>query len=1413
VVEPSAKPAFGVVSEDAGGALPDQGPSLGTVSSRLFGRLRESAMLSDAFARVAASGMPEIVLLSGPPGIGKSSLVRRFQSLTRVGRHRFAKGKGEHNQLGATMAPLAQALRSLIDVALAESEAELERLRERVQASLGSSGRLISDLVPEAAALVGPLPPLPDLPSALAQARMQRAVLEMFAVFADPEHPLVLFIDDIQWADAATIATLAAFAADAPPSVFLILSYREEAAEQLEGPDGLVTGLRLSRTALSEVALAPLDGRATEEMVAHALSTSPVEIALLAQRIHAQALGNPFFTEHFLRRLIDEQILRRDGETRAWVWDDARVRGLVSGADVLDFIGRRIARLGGPQRDVLASLALLGGRGDASFIADLLAVEPIEVDRVAMALMSLGLLGVQAGDYRFPHDRVLEASNLLTPPEAQPRRHARIAALLLAKQRVQTPGQVFRAAGHILRALAASPALPLDPLDRLRFAEVLLRAAEQARLTAASDQTIIYLDAAAALFEESWWSTDPAFAFSITSLWCESLLLRGSVKAAEPVVCELLRRDLKERDRALAYRLLAGIRTVQSDYAGATAAALAGLELMGEPLHPSPSAAECRAAYERIRTLLGDRPTRELVALPLAQDPDVALTTSLLSALIACIFTGDTLRFLHLAKIVEITLTKGVTADSVYGIAWYGVMISDFYDRHEDGFAFGQAALALIDRHGFEGQRTGALVAVDQLSPWTRSFEYALANVHAAIEAGHAAGDLAMTCFARNHLVSDLLQMGRPLPQLLAEAEKGLELARRVHFRDIEILIEAQRSLAHWLRSGESPAPHGHVGDIVSISTRFWVHLYDGIGAYLFGDFARAAAAFAEAQPLCWSLPAHIDLVYFTLFSALNAARHLPPDEALSAMEPHRLRLAAWAPLNPALFAHKLLLVEAEMARLRGESLKALRLFDQAIVAAGSFIHERGLARELAGEHSLGLGLQEMARRYFENASIDYRLWGADAKAQRMPWIDAQDEDASAAQELLHVLETVRELTSVSDLERLRTGVLRALMRHADADRGKLLLMHDGDAVIEAEGRRERGEIITTVATMMPTPERIPSDILVKIVHASNPVFGDVLTGPEDPLAANGLLSVIGLPLIAEDRLVGIAYLEACPDRTDVRQRRLPVLTLLSTQAAICLERVQWHARTYENYERRAQAEHALRLARAEMAQTSQLATMGGLAASIAHEINQPLSSIVAYASAGERWLKRQPPNLQEALDNLANIGTAGLRASEIVAALRSLAKQDGLQREQLDLGRVIETVIEVTRPEIEAHEIKLVSAALEHQHLISGDRVQLEQLILNLVNNAIDAMRETPVEDRILRVTSFEREGSIVTRIEDRGCGIAPDALEKIFTPLFSTKSKGMGMGLAICRSVVEAHEGHLKAGPMPERGTYFEIVLPALR
>ncbi len=1364
-------------------------------SKRLFGRLRETAALVDAFNRVSTTGRSELIVISGAPGIGKSALAHRLRALIAHDQSRFAFGKSEASVDGVTLGPLTQALRMLIADVLGEGDETLNPIRARLLADLGGDGRLLLDLVPEAEALTGRPPRGRDLPPAMAQSRLHHGFAAVLQAFAAAGRPLILLVDDVQWADPATRAVLLALSQATPQNVLIVLTLRTSEVGDVAPNDDWLVHLRATSMPRTEIRLEPLSIAATTEILAHfgCAGLDDDELGRLAGVIHARAQGNPFFIEQLLRSHFADatDLTGRDGSEGSALAAAPR--------DVRSFMTEKLESLPKDQLAVVTALDFADGYAELGLLAALVRASEPSLAPTTDALIAQGLVRPMEQGYGFAHDRVREAARLLTPIQDRPLQHARAARLMLLRRAADSPDQLLRVAGLILKAVRDEGVGALRGGVRLRFAESLRRAADLATSSGSLDQAATYLDAADALVRGSWWRDHPALIVAIKQGQAASLMARGKISDAEENLATLLSQDLTVLSRAETYRLMAVLRTVQSDYEGAIAAALAGLELLGHRLERGPSESACLEAAERIRAVMGDRPDADFARRPLSDSPATALATSLLSTLIVTTFSGDRLLFTHLAKVVELTLADGITSNSAYGLAWYGVMIAHFHDRHEDGFAYVQAALELVERHGFEGQRTTALLAMDQLSPWIKPFGYALERVYDAIAAAKAAGDLAMSCYARNHLVSDLIQMGRPLADVEKDARRGIAFARRFGFRDIEILIEAQHGFVRRMQLGYEAGADAPSDVVVSASTTCWLKLYDGLAAYWFGDHARAAQALAEAEAVAWALPAHIDLAYLTLFRALNAAQDTDKDRALAEILPLRERLARWRSRNPSTFEHRLIILEAEIARLQGQPLEALRAFDAAIAASGAFVHERALAEELAGDLCRQEGLVHLAGRYASAAQDHYSAWGAAAKAAQLRTkAAALGLAADRPPDLTAMLDSIRAMTGEVELPNLLRAALEALIDHAQAPGGMLLLLKDSDPMIEAVGVRTDDGVEVRLSSTVPTEDRIPTAMLTRLLRASEPVVAE----GEGDLA-------VGVPLRHDDGLVGMVYLTLDP--AQALRLDTQALMLLAGQAAAALRVAQRHSRLLADHERKSQADAALRLARTELSRTAHLAMMGGLAASIAHEVNQPLASILSGADASLRWLRRPVPDIEEAVAGLSGIRAGAERAASIIASLRSLAKQDYAAMEPLVLDAVIEDVVRLTQPEVEAQQVSLTCQLTAGQTQVLGDRVQLQQIVLNLVTNALDALAARS-EGRELTITSAIEGASLVVRVEDTGGGIPLELVAQIFMPLFTTKSSGMGMGLAIGRSIIEAHGGVLTAQPRAGGGACFSFSLPIL-
>lgn len=1406
----------------------------------LFGRAAETQTLIDAFHRVVDSGQSEIVFLSGAPGSGKSKLVEGVVKIIGTASAQFAAGKSDQLQRDIPYGPIAQAIRSLAARLLAGDATKLAAAREGMLAKLAGQGELVAELVPEMELLIGRSVPLADGPMQQAQMRMHRAIQQTISAFVDQGTPLILFLDDLQWADDSTIAFLKGFAADPPRNVLLVAAYRDQEAGHLVGPGDVLPALRSSTLGVTDIEVGALSVSDVAQMIARSMDDEETSVAPLARMVYEKTAGNPFFVNQLLRTLVDDNVILYAAEGRNWTWDGAKVARYDHADNVIDLMVRRLERLPDEGRDILRHLACIGPRCDEALLSLVTGINSDQIRRKAQPLVEAGLLLRDGAGYIFSHDRILEAAYALTAPPERPFAHARIARIMADIWQDQVHDFAFEIANQIERAAKTE----LAPSVCVSFAMALITAARRAKNAAAVDQASNYLVIARGLSEESWWADHYTVAYALKKLQCECLIAQAQLNDASRETDLLLAHSTANIDKAAAYRLKATLHTLRSDYEGAIIAALAGLDLLGIQLGRAPSRAQLDQAYEAVRAALAGRSISELEQLASADNTEAEAAMALLSTLIASFFLNDGLSFLHLAKIVELTLQHGSTPASAYGLAWFGVFIASLYSAYEDGFAYGQAALKLVERHRYQAERTAALVAMDQVSPWTQPLSYALAHAREAVAAGYVMGDLGMACYACNHIVSDLLVMGVPLGLVEQEIEHGLALTRRIQYKDIEIIIDSQKQHTRSLIDNYTKHDYRrnyhmvtkdnqiHV-ESVSSPTIFWTHLYAGMTATFYRDFDDASLRLMTAYDLAWSTPAHINVCDCYLFSVLASAHDSDaatnPRGAIDKITGKREKLAEWSALNPATFRNKLLLVDAELARLRGQGLLALKYYEQSAsaAAAGGFVHEQALAHEFAGLLCEANGLQFSGQQHFRSAHDCYRRWGAMGKVRHLEALypvlasEALVETAAStnggqiALDMEIGMKTAQALSEETTLDRLLETLMSNMIVHAGAQYGVLLLMREGKPVIEAVGRIAGSDVIIDIAQSAPSARSIPISVLNSVVKSKQPIsLADAQSDAPEihraGLAERSVRSLLCLPLMRQGVLIGILYLENNLAPGVFSTSRISMIEILAPQAAISIETARLYSELVAENARRAQTETALRAARADLARTSNLTIMGTLAASIAHEINQPLASMVSHAGAGLRWLKRETPDISEAIQGLESIQKVGLSAAEIVRALRALAKQAPAELQPILMDKLISNVLRLTEAEIVEHEVRVSTDLAVDPTPVFADPVQLQQVILNLVTNAVDAMSLVPVERRELTITSRLEDMNIVVSVRDNGSGITLEAQKRIFEAFYTTKTKGMGMGLAICRSIMQAHSGSLDVSSSEGSGTTFVFKLP---
>jgi C4-dicarboxylate-specific signal transduction histidine kinase len=484
----------------------------------------------------------------------------------------------------------------------------------------------------------------------------------------------------------------------------------------------------------------------------------------------------------------------------------------------------------------------------------------------------------------------------------------------------------------------------------------------------------------------------------------------------------------------------------------------------------------------------------------------------------------------------------------------------------------------------------------------------------------------------------------------------------------------------------------------------------------------------------------------------------------------------------------------------------------------------RSAPASLSGTLQADLEDSLAALRRFADSAPDTCAHKRDLLGAEQAGVDGRDLEAMRLYEqatplehldLATVIRMSQALAGELVLDRLIETLMTITIEHAGADRGLLVLPRQDNLRVEAEARNTAETVVVRLVSQDEPPPDLPASILAQVRRTLQPVILDDARA-KTPFSADRYLrlnrarSVLCLPLVKQGELIGLLYLENSLASQVFTPARIAVLKLLSSQIAISLENARLYADLVSENRERQKAEEALRGAQAELTRVTRLTTIGELVASIAHEINQPLTAATVQGRAGLNWLSRDVPNLEEARRALESIGRDINRAGDVIRSLRAMVTKSGPQRAWFDINDVADEVLALARTELHKHGVAIRTALSAETPRIYGDRVQLMQVMLNLVMNGIEAMNAMDGSRDMMITSEATSNGDVRVSVADTGFGVDGATAERVFDSFFTTKATGMGMGLSICRSIISAHGGRLWFEPNAPHGTIFQFELP---
>jgi transcriptional regulator with GAF, ATPase, and Fis domain/predicted ATPase len=1179
----------------------DDVPDRLLIPERLYGRGPEIASLVDAFENVARDGKQAFVLVSGYSGVGKSSIVNELRQ-TVVRRHGlFAAGKFEPHERDTPFAPIIRAIRNLVRSILVLSDAGVQKWGEDICRAVGANAQLIIDFVPEVQLIIGPQQPVADIPPQQAQVRFYGVLQRFVSVFARSEHPLVLFVDDLQWLDRASLDLVHNLAVhNEGMHLLLIGAYRQNEVGPAHPLTITLSAIR-DAAVVREIDVVPLQGEDIYALISDTLHQSQSQIEPLANVVYEKTAGNPFFAKQFLQELAYEGCLFFDTSIGAWKWDLALIQAHRYTENIFDLLAAKLDRLSTNTQQALQHLACLsGGRADTLSIA--LGCSEDELNDKFAEANDAGFVWRSEEGYAFSHDRIREAAYALIPERERAAVHLKIGRSLLAKlPGLDTSEKIF----EVVDQLNLGVPLVKPPAERVQIAELNLIAGRRARSSSAYKSALVYLAAGEGLLSEENWGQHYNLRFSLALHRAECEFLTGELVAADQRLSRLQDRAVGPTDLSAVTCLRIDVYTTMDRTDRAIEVGLDQLRVLGIELPVHPSEDEIHKEYDRLQQQLMEQTIEGLAALPSTSDPHLLATMEILMAMLpAATFADKNLLDFTLLRMSNLSFERGHSNQSALAYAQLSQVLGPRFHNRQDGFRFGNLGLALAEREEFTRSRAKVYnVVAYHVLPWTAPIPVAASLMRRAFELAQESGDLLFAAFSSSHLVSLDLAAGNRLEDVQLEAEQHLKASRTWGFG---LLVACFLGQLHLVRSligqdGASSGSDEQSREEANIEARlekdprlaiaacwYWIRRLQA--RFHEASYTSALEMGAKAERLLWTSQTFFQFAEYHFYSALTHAKawdSAPKAEAQrhhQAVSMHQAQLATWATDCAGTFGSRAALAAAELARLEDRNLDAERLYEEAILSASAAgaPNIEAIASELAAQFYLGRGFERIAQAYFASACSCYRRWGAEAVARRL---DARcgakfsalrpvHSTTSSAEslDLASVIKASHSISSEILIEKLVETLMTTAVQQAGAERGLLILRRGEDPRIEAEATTQLDFIRVRLLGTAAGPSDLPIAVLNYVLRTKEPVILDDATVSESfsadaYVAGHRVRSLLCLPLLKQTLLVGVLYLENKVASHVFTPSRIELLRLLASQAAISLE----NARLYGDL-REAQA-------------------------------------------------------------------------------------------------------------------------------------------------------------------------------------------------------------------------------------------------
>jgi len=1196
------------------------------IPQKLYGRQSEITELIQTFEKVHDSS--QIMLIAGYSGIGKSALVQEIYKPITEKRGYFISGKFDQFQRNIPYSAIVAAFKGFIQQILTETTENLQIWKDKFLEALGVNGQVLIDVIPEIELIIGAQPPVDELGPTEAQNRFNLVFQNFLRSCCQKEHPLVLFLDDLQWTDGATLKLIELMVTDKNlKHLFLIGAYRDNEVNPNHPLMVLVDQLQKSDILINQLVLHNLKIEDINHLIEDTVKCQNKQEELLADLILQKTGGNPFFVNQFLTNLYAENLIIFDYDRQEWRWDLQQIEEQNITDNVVELMIGKLRKLPVQTQEFLKLAACIGASFDLNTLSIVAEASPSDVfEQLIVAIQSGLILSLSELDpelliqeYRFLHDRVQQAAYALIPEDDKPSIHLKIGQLLLYNTpKDEQEDILFDIVGHLNIGFLQLK----DEVDKIEVIELNLRAGSKAKLSTAYKGAKEYLKAGIDGLDENGWRDHYQLTYALHRERCEVEYLSGDFDESKKWASLTLENSRSVLDKCEIYRILILQNTMSANYkegfiVGKAALELLGIELPEHDCSLEDLKIELNRQQNEIRQNLGDRKIADLVDSSEIGDREKRMSVKLLSHVAPTMFfTNQNFWYIIVTRMVNLSLQYGLVTESAFGFITYAMLLVCVFDEYALSYEYGTLAVNVSQRFGHLGFKCQVLyLFASYVSSWRQHIKKAEPLNAEAFTAGLESGELPYAGYNLMTSIFELFYRGQPLKEVENKAKEFMifteetnnQVATDVIF-SCSLVVSNLQGLTDGIHDFDSPDITeadciGKWREYQSNMALSYYFMTKAKALYLYGEFAEALSCIRESEKFIAFMSStcgvgqhnfYYSLILLKLYDQANSETQKEYEDRIVQ---NQKRMKLWSENAPENYLHKFLLIEAEIAHTFGEFFAAIDLYDRAIAGAktNEYVNEQAIANELAAQFYMKWGKDHIAEVYLKQAHYCYTLWGALSKVKELEKdysylltlnLEAKqnknigttitrtstNQNSATTLDIVSVVKANQVISGEIVLEKLLVELMMIIVRNAGAQTGSLILADEGHLLIQAQKRMDCDGVNVLQAIPVENSQCLSQTVVNYVVRTHESVVlndasktGNFINDPY--VKQEQPKSILCVPLINQGKLVSIVYLENNLTTGAFTDDRVEMIQLLSGQAAISLE----NASLYKTLEQRVE--------------------------------------------------------------------------------------------------------------------------------------------------------------------------------------------------------------------------------------------------